>query len=92
MPKKPVTKTKNVIPIKTAAKNKMKKKMAATKTQDPRNGGMWKILEMKKAQQKQSEQARSEGRSHQPGASAVLQPFARNTRFTKFAGPRRKAG
>lgn len=92
MPKKPASKTKNVTPIKTAAKRRMKKKPAASiaQTGAHKATGMWKILEMKKAQQKQNEHQR-DVRPH-PGPGGVLQPFNRNTRFTKFAGPRRKVG
>jgi len=83
MPKKPTAK------IKSAAKAKMKKKPAPQAASH--QGGMWKILEMKKARQKQIDQAHHDGRNH-TGSNPATQPFARNTRFTKFAGPRRKVG
>lgn len=78
-------KLKAVAPIKAAAKKKMKTKEVAPAA------GMWKILEMKQLKQKQVEQ---NGRDVRPHAAhgGPMNPFARNTRFTKFAGPRRKVG
>ena len=78
MPKKSVKK-----------KTGLKRKAAAPKA--PVKTGMWKILEMKKAQQKLTAQARSEGRVlHGPGH--VFESHPRDPRFVKFAGPRRKVG
>lgn len=79
MPKKPIKK-------KTIAKRK-----APVASKAAPKSGMWKILEMKKAQQKLNAQSRSEGRVlHGPGH--VFESHPRDPRFTKFAGPRRKAG
>jgi len=89
MPKKPATTraSKTAKPAKTTSK-----KAKATAAAAPaKSGGMWKILEMKKAQHKLNEQARSEGRT-QHGQGQTFQSHPRDPRFSKFAGPRRKAG
>lgn len=67
---------------------KATKKSAAV--EPPKAAGMWKILEMKKAKQMKMADQHREGHNHQGPAQAV--PSARNTRFTKFAGHRRKIG
>lgn len=86
MPKKPVKKS-TMSAAKPAAKKTKKTAPAAA----PKATGMWKILEMKKAQHKMNEQMRSEGRS-QHGQGHTFQSHPRDPRFSKFAGPRRKAG
>ena len=56
----------------------------------PEQGGMWKILEQKKIKQRQLEDHnREHGRGTNPLQSKL---HGREYRFTKFAGPRRKAG
>ena len=79
-------------PVKKTTPTKTKKKAAPAPTPAaPKATGMWKILEMKKAQQKLNEQSRSEGRNaHGQGQS--FQSHPRDPKFTKFAGPRRKVG
>lgn len=87
MAKKPVQKKKA-----TSTKSvKAKKKVATAPAAAPKLTGMWKILEQKKMQQKQNEQARNEGRPlHGPAHSFHV--HERDPRSVKFAGPRRKAG
>lgn len=75
----------------TVVKSKTAKKPVAKAKKTAAPAGMWKILEQKKAQIKEAEQARSEGRStHGQGQAFHANP--RDYRFSKFAGPRRKAG
>lgn len=89
MPKKPMKKATKATTAKKAAPKKSKSVVAVAA---PAPTGMWKILEMKKAQLKMSEQARSEGRSHIHNNGQTFQSHPRDPRFAKFAGPRRKVG
>ncbi len=88
---------------KTPTQSKAKNKKAPTKRKAMNppaatakagaKSGMWKILEQKQAQQKQMEQARSEGHhTHGHGSGHEFHANPRDPRFSKFAGPRRKAG
>lgn len=81
---------------KTATATKAKTKTSKTKKTAPKAApaptGMWKILEQKKLHLKEMEQARSEGRANNHGSGHTFHANPRDARFTKFAGPRRKAG
>jgi hypothetical protein len=90
MPKKPASRTKTA-KIKTPAKKRRAMKTQAAPPSAKAVTGMWKILEMKKAQQKINEK-HGGGRPGHLGPNGIVHAFNRNTRFTKFAGPRRKVG
>lgn len=90
--KTPATKTKAKATTAVKAAKTTKMKQAQAPKAAPASSGMWKILEQKKQHLKEMEQARTEGRSngHNSGQSFHANP--RDPRFSKFAGPRRKAG
>lgn len=86
---------KKTVKAKTAAQpaaKAAKPKAPARPTAPAKTSGMWKILEQKQAHQKELEQARSEGRHSQHGQGQSFHANPRDKSFTKFAGPRRKAG
>ncbi len=87
---------KKTTPAKAKAKAKSvakaKGKAAKAKVIQAAPTGMWKILEQKKAHLKEMEQARSEGRTGSQGHGHSFHANPRDHRFSKFAGPRRKAG
>lgn len=67
------------------------KKKSAKKPAPPEKTGMWKVLELKTKQRLEAEKEKNESRP-QYGTGSSFQPNARDPRFTKFAGPRRKVG
>ncbi len=79
------------MPKKTVKRKSSPKRKALPALKPAPKTGMWKILEMKKAQHKLNSQARSDGRMLN-GPGHVFESHPRDPRFTKFAGPRRKVG
>lgn len=89
MPKAPAKKPKKTLKAKTAPQAKAKKpaKKAAPQA-TPERGFMWKILKQKQAE-------RADG--SKPGVNPMtmedkFKNYSREPSFTKFAGPRRRAG
>ena len=91
MPKAPLKKTKKSIKAKAAPKVNAKAKKPAKKAvpqAPPGRGFMWKLLK-----QKQAELTNGSKPGVNPmNAEDRFKNYAREPSFTKFAGPRRRAG
>ena len=91
MPKAPAKKPKRTLKAKTAPQVKAKAKKPAKKAAvqaTPKRGFMWKILK-----QKQAERTDGSKPSVNPlNMEDKFKKYSREPSFTKFAGPRRRAG